>query len=205
MVPNSILIVVSISRKKFLLCYTLRCQTFQCPNKRWDEVVRIRVVEKNWFLHKVWRNGYWNRYMLTYPRCCLCVFQKLFLNTDRFENENCQVFKKFLLTCVLDTEGVQLVKESFSDLIYVPRIDIFHSLAACSWMSLQIESSVEESVTIRTTKSLKDCFNVAHITYMIIVPQQSDSVVVFLQTSPGKLCNNFTIHKIDIIQHNVER
>ena len=41
-------------------------------------------------------------------------------------------FQKFLLICVLDTEGVQLVKESFSDLIYVPRIDNFHSFAACS-------------------------------------------------------------------------
>ena len=41
-------------------------------------------------------------------------------------------FAKFLFTRVLDTEGVQYVKECFSDLIYVPRIDIFHSFAACS-------------------------------------------------------------------------
>ena len=71
-------------------------------------------------------------------------------------------------------------------------------------MSLQIESSVEESVTIRTTKSLKDCIIVAHITYMIIVPQQSDSIVVFLQNSPSKFSDNVTIHNSDIVQHNVE-
>ena len=71
-------------------------------------------------------------------------------------------------------------------------------------MLFQIESSVEESVTIRTTKRLKDCISVAHITYMIFVPQQSDSIVLFLQTSPSKFSDNVTIHNIDIIQHNVE-
>ena len=71
-------------------------------------------------------------------------------------------------------------------------------------MSLQIECSAEESVTIRTTKSLKDWINVAHITYMIIVPQQSDSIVVFLHTSSSKFSDNVAIHNIDIIQENVE-
>ena len=71
-------------------------------------------------------------------------------------------------------------------------------------MSLQIESFVEESVTISTTIILKECINVAYITYMIIVPQQFDSIVIFLQTSLSKFSDNVTIHKIDIIQHNVE-
>ena len=71
-------------------------------------------------------------------------------------------------------------------------------------MALQNESSNEESVTNRTTKRLKDCNNVVHLTYMIIVPQQSDSIVVFLQTSPSKFSDNVTIHNIDIIQHNFE-
>ena len=65
-------------------------------------------------------------------------------------------------------------------------------------MSLQIERSVEDSVTIRTTKSLKDCINFAHITYMIIVPQQSDSIVIFLQTSPSKFSDNVTIYNSNI-------
>ena len=71
-------------------------------------------------------------------------------------------------------------------------------------MLLQIESSDEQNVTIRTKKSLKDWIDVAHITYMIIVPPQSDSIVVFLQTSSNKFSNNVTIHNIDIKQHNVE-
>ena len=71
-------------------------------------------------------------------------------------------------------------------------------------MSLQIESSVEQIVTIRTTKSFEDCINVAHKTYMNNVPHQSDSIVVFMQTSPSKFSDNVTIHTIDIIQHSVE-
>ena len=54
------------------------------------------------------------------------------------------MFEEFLFTPVLDTERVQLVKESFSDLIYVPRIDIFHSFTAYSKMSLQIECFVKK-------------------------------------------------------------
>ena len=71
-------------------------------------------------------------------------------------------------------------------------------------MSLQIESSVEENATIMTTNSLKDCINVAHITFMNIVPQQSDSIVAFLQTSSSKFSDTVAIHNITIIQHNVE-
>ena len=48
----------------------------------------------------------------------------------------------FLFTRVLDAERVQFVKESFSDLIHVPRIDIFHSFSACGYMSLPVECSV---------------------------------------------------------------
>ena len=71
-------------------------------------------------------------------------------------------------------------------------------------MSLQIECSAEESVTIMATKRLKDCFNVAHKTYMIFVSQQSDSIVVFLHTPSSKFSDNVAIHNIDSIQHNVE-
>ena len=39
-------------------------------------------------------------------------------------------FEKLSLTCVLDTERVQLVKDSFSDWLYVPRIDVFYSFTA---------------------------------------------------------------------------
>ena len=91
------------------------------------------------------------------------------MDTDQFKIECCYFFEKFLLICVLDTERVQIVKESFTDLIYVPRIDIFYSFAASGLTSLQIECSAVEIVTIRATKRLKDCINVARLTYIIIV------------------------------------
>ena len=39
---------------------------------------------------------------------------------------------------------------------------------------------------------------------MNIVPQQSDSIAVFLHTSCSKLSENVAIHIIDIIKENVE-
>ena len=71
-------------------------------------------------------------------------------------------------------------------------------------MSLQIECSVEESVTIRATKRLEDCINVVHVAYVVVVSQQSHSVFVFLHISSGELSDKITIDNIDIIQHNVE-
>ena len=81
------------------------------------------------------------------------------------------MFEEVLLTRVLNTKKVLLVKESFSDLLYVLRIDISHSFTACSQMSLQIGCSVEGSVTIRATKVLEDCGNVAQVTYRVCVSQ----------------------------------
>ena len=52
------------------------------------------------------------------------------LDTDRFKIEYCSLFEKFLSTCVIDTERVQLVKESVSKLIYAPRIDVSYSFTA---------------------------------------------------------------------------
>ena len=69
-------------------------------------------------------------------------------------------------------------------------------------MSLQVECSAEESVTIRTMKRLKDCINVAHVTYMIIVSQQSDSVVIFLHTSSSKFSDNVSIYNINVVKQN---
>ena len=47
-------------------------------------------------------------------------------------------------------------------------------------MTLQMECSVEKSVTIRAAERLEDCIIVAHKTFMNIVPQQSDSIVVYM-------------------------
>ena len=71
-------------------------------------------------------------------------------------------------------------------------------------MLVQIESSVGKCVTIKAAKSLKDCINVADITYMNVLPQQSDSFVVFLHTSSDNFSDNAAIHNIDIIQLNIE-
>ena len=119
-------------------------------------------------------------------------------------NSNISKFLEFLFSRVLDAEGVQLVKESFSDLIYVPRIEIFHSLTACSYMPLQIECSVERSVTIMTAKRLEGYINVVQGTYAIVVSQHSHSIFVFLHTSSSKFSDNVAIQNIYIIQQNVE-
>ena len=70
-------------------------------------------------------------------------------------------------------------------------------------MSLQIECCVEESVTIRAIKAFWDCINVAHAKYMIIVFQQSDSIVVFLHTPPSELTYNVPLYNINIISISI--
>ena len=71
-------------------------------------------------------------------------------------------------------------------------------------MVLQFERSAEESVTIRATKILKDCINFAHIKCMIIVFQQTDSIVVFLHTSSSMLSDNVSIYNIYVVKQNIE-
>ena len=107
--------------------------------------------------------------MFSYPCCCICVSEGFLLDTDRFEVEYCQILEEFLFTRVLDAERVQLVKESFSKVIYVPCIDIFHSFTACSWISLQIEMFVGKSVTFKAAKRLEDCINVVHGAYVVVL------------------------------------
>ena len=99
-------------------------------------------------------------------------------------------FEQFLFTRVTNTKRVQLVKKSFSDLIYVPRIDIFYRFTACRQIWFQIGCSFEESITIRATKGLEDCANIVHVTYMIILSQQSDSILVLLHTPPSQFTKN---------------
>ena len=71
-------------------------------------------------------------------------------------------------------------------------------------MSLRIGCYIEESVAIGATKGLEDFNNVAHVTYMIIVSQQSDSILVFPHTPPSELINNISVYNIKIIENNVE-
>ena len=116
---------------------------------------------------------------------------------------NAQTWKRFVHSCTSYKKNPSCQK-SFSGSIYVPRIDIFYLFAACSWMSLQVECSVEESVTIRASKRLKDSINVANITYMVIVSQQSGRNFVFLQTSSSEFSDKGSIYKIYVVKQNVE-
>ena len=70
-------------------------------------------------------------------------------------------------------------------------------------MSLHIECSAEETVTIKTTKRLKDCINVAHITYMNNVSQQSGSIFALLHTSSSKFSDNVSIYNIYVVKQNI--
>ena len=71
-------------------------------------------------------------------------------------------------------------------------------------MLLQIECSVEKSVTITAAKRLEDCINVVQLAYVVVVSEQSHSIFVFLHTSSRKFSDNVAIHSIYIIQEKVE-
>ena len=71
-------------------------------------------------------------------------------------------------------------------------------------MSLQIECYVEKSVTIRAAKRLEDCINVVHVAYVVVVSQQSHSILVLLYTSSSKFIDNVPMKNACIIQQNAE-
>ena len=71
-------------------------------------------------------------------------------------------------------------------------------------MSLQIECSDREKVTVRAAKRLQDCINVAHVVYVVVVSWQSHSIFVFLHASASKISDNVPIHNIYIKQQNVD-
>ena len=52
---------------------------------------------------------------------------------------------------------------------------------------------------------MEDCINVAHVTSMISVPQQSHSILVFLPTPSSKFNYNVTLYNIDILEKNNEK
>ena len=103
-----------------------------------------------------------------YPGCCFSVSAGWSrLGHKSIQSRILPFFVEFLFTRVLNTKGLQLVKESFLEKIYVHRIDIFQSFAACTQMPFQIEYFIEKSALIRATKGCEDCVNVAHVTYKI--------------------------------------
>ena len=60
----------------------------------------------------------------------------------------------------------------------------------------QIGCSVGKRVAIRAKKGLEHSTDVAHVAYMIIVPQQSDSIPVFLHIPPSEFTYKFSIHNV---------
>ena len=82
-------------------------------------------------------------------------FEGLLLDANHCRFEKWQVSGEFYLTCVLETKSVQMVKESFSDLINYPRKDFFKSFNASVQKLLRIECSIEGTVIIRATKKSK--------------------------------------------------
>ena len=72
-------------------------------------------------------------------------------------------------------------------------------------MSLQIECSVEESITIRAGKILGNSINVVHPAYVVVVSQRLHCIFVLLYTSSGKFTDNAPIYNNYIKQQNVEK
>ena len=71
-------------------------------------------------------------------------------------------------------------------------------------MSVQIECSIEKGVTFRAAKRLEDCINFAHVAYMVVISQQSQSILLLLHTSSSKDFDNIPIHNIYMNQQNVQ-
>ena len=113
-------------------------------------------------------------------------------------------FLKSLCSLVYSIPKIHLVKQSFLGLIYVLRIDIFHSFTACSQILFQIGCSIEESLILRATKGLENCVNDSRVTFMVIVSQQSDSIPMCLHTQSSEFTNYNPLYNIDITEKNIE-
>ena len=125
MLPSLFSVVVSISGNIFFqFCLALGSLFFKSTNKRCIEMTKMRVSEENWFLHKVWRNGYRYRDGFSYPSCCVYVIEGLRLDTKRFKVEYCWAFDEFLFTRVFKAKRVKLVTMNLPDLKYIPGRDV---------------------------------------------------------------------------------
>ena len=82
--PSSFLIVVPVLRKKSFICALHRdARPSSAPRKdetRWSGSELKRNIGSS--VPKVWRNWCWNRYMLSYPHCCVCIFEGYFFDTN---------------------------------------------------------------------------------------------------------------------------
>ena len=86
----------------------------------------------------------------------------------------------------------------------VPWIKEFNPLTSGGQMSFQGGCLVEESVTISALKGLEHCINNADVANVIIVSQQSDSILVFLHTSPSGFTYDFSVDNVYFKKKNVQ-
>ena len=71
-------------------------------------------------------------------------------------------------------------------------------------MSLQNEGFVEKTITIKATKRLVDCIEVAHVAFVVVVPEYLQSFIVFFLTLRSKLSHNVPFRNIYIIQEKLD-
>ena len=65
-------------------CYltALESKTFINSNKRWNDVIKIRVAKDNYIINKVWTIEHWYRTIFDHPRCCLRILIISFFWTE---------------------------------------------------------------------------------------------------------------------------
>ena len=135
--------------------------------------------------------------MFSNPFCCISVFEAFFLHTKGLKIKYSLILEKCLLLRVFNSKRVQLVKKkNFSYLINIFWINVLNQIFTAGQILFQIGCSVEKRVAIRAKKGLEHSTDVAHVAYMIIVPQQSDSIPVFLHIPPSEFTYNFSIHNV---------
>ena len=142
--------------------------------------------------------------MFSDPFCCISIFEALFMHTNGFKIKYSYILEHYLLLPVFNSKKVQLVKKSFPYLINVLWINVFNLLTTGDQISFQIGCSVEESVTIRASKGLDYCIDVAHVAYLTIVPQQPDSFPVVLDSPTSEFIFSFAIHNVYYMKGNFQ-
>ena len=132
---------------------------------------------KRLIVRQVLTNRGWDGNLFSNP-FCLSVFLKLLYYTQIFQIKYSWVLEKCLLLCVFISIRVQLVKRSLPYLINVLWMNVFNTLTTGSQLLIQVGCSLGKSVKNKSTKGLQHRIDVAHIAYMNVLSQQSESILV---------------------------
>ena len=120
----------------------------QCDDE--DQICRGRLVLPQGLKELIWISGHVSLSRLLYS--CLSRFP---LGHKLIQSRIWLNFAELLFTRVLDTEAAQLVKENYSDLIHVPRIDFFTRLLHVVKCRSKENVLLKKSVTTRAAKDWK--------------------------------------------------